>query len=134
MQMPARGPSPAAAALAAMEPALSLNERLRRHPRERLLVTPLLWRQIHLDLMACTFGRAERAPPAADARFARPGSGSRRRQAARLARLQSLVSLVRDGGAAMFRLRNRAVADMLAARDGPLCLSCVARRRPGCWL
>lgn len=55
---------------------LSLHGRLRRFPRLRILVQPLLWTPLHLELLGCVFTGPSPAPDAAmqlsypdDARF-----------------------------------------------------------------
>ncbi|POR34705.1 Uncharacterized protein TPAR_05095 [Tolypocladium paradoxum] len=43
--------------------ALSIHERARRQPRTRILVEPLFWTKLHLDLLCCTFSECSLAPP-----------------------------------------------------------------------
>ncbi|RDA91047.1 hypothetical protein CP533_6115 [Ophiocordyceps camponoti-saundersi (nom. inval.)] len=44
--------------------ALSLYESARRQPRKRILVEPLLWTRLHLEILSCSFGDCRPAPPA----------------------------------------------------------------------
>jgi len=38
-----------------MREAKSIHDIIRQHPRERLLVQPLEWTQLHLELLKCSF-------------------------------------------------------------------------------
>ncbi|PFH55769.1 hypothetical protein XA68_17653 [Ophiocordyceps unilateralis] len=42
--------------------AVSIYEAFRRHPTKRVLVEPLLWRRLHLEILSCTFGICYPAP------------------------------------------------------------------------
>ncbi|EQK99753.1 hypothetical protein G6O67_005602 [Ophiocordyceps sinensis] len=42
---------------------LSLYQRARRYPRSRIIVEPLLWTKLQLDLLQCTFTGPHPAPP-----------------------------------------------------------------------
>lgn len=42
-----------------MPEAKSIHDIIRQHPRERLLVQPLEWTQMHLDLLKCSFQEQE---------------------------------------------------------------------------
>ncbi|KAF4507788.1 hypothetical protein G6O67_004251 [Ophiocordyceps sinensis] len=42
---------------------LSLQQRARRYPRSRIIVEPLLWTKLQLDLLQCTFAGPYPAPP-----------------------------------------------------------------------
>ncbi|KAM4054674.1 hypothetical protein HRG_005498 [Hirsutella rhossiliensis] len=42
---------------------LSLYQRARRYPRSRIIVEPLLWTKLQLDLLQCTFTGPCPAPP-----------------------------------------------------------------------
>ncbi|KJZ69569.1 hypothetical protein HIM_11031 [Hirsutella minnesotensis 3608] len=44
--------------------ALSIYESARRQPRKRVLVEPLLWTRLHLEILSCTFSQCSPAPPA----------------------------------------------------------------------
>lgn len=43
--------------------ALSIHDRARRHPRSRILVEPILWTKLQLELLRCTFQDVSPAPP-----------------------------------------------------------------------
>ncbi|KJZ72139.1 hypothetical protein HIM_08404 [Hirsutella minnesotensis 3608] len=44
--------------------ALSIYESARRQPRKRILLEPLLWTRLHLEILSCTFSQCGPAPPA----------------------------------------------------------------------
>ncbi|OAA33900.1 hypothetical protein NOR_08753 [Metarhizium rileyi] len=44
--------------------ALSIYELVRRQPRKRILIEPLLWTRLHLDILSCTFSQSNPAPQA----------------------------------------------------------------------
>ncbi|RCI15175.1 hypothetical protein L249_6882 [Ophiocordyceps polyrhachis-furcata BCC 54312] len=44
--------------------ALSIYESARGQPRKRILVEPLLWTRLHLEILSCTFSHCSPAPPA----------------------------------------------------------------------
>ncbi|KJZ70584.1 hypothetical protein HIM_10013 [Hirsutella minnesotensis 3608] len=44
--------------------ALSIYESARRQPRKRILIEPLLWTRLHLEILSCTFSQCSPAPPA----------------------------------------------------------------------
>ena len=41
---------------------ISINQRLRLHNRERLVVRPLYWTRRHLELLGCSFGEPQPGP------------------------------------------------------------------------
>ncbi len=43
--------------------ALSVYARTRRHPQTRIIVEPLLWTKLQLELLQCTFSEPLHAPP-----------------------------------------------------------------------
>ena len=112
MGLPSPSASPPTSGLsdaAALRP-LSLNQILRLHPRERLLVPPLQWTSRHLELLQCSFDPPSPAPfEQADHKF--PYSERRGARAARDWAIRSCGST-----------RQYSVLNLLGYWKGPLVL------------
>lgn len=72
MDNPALQPDAEANASWAELDTLSIYQRARRLPRERIIVAPLCWTRLQLDLLGCSFSPPNLAPPGMTMKLASP--------------------------------------------------------------